>query len=48
MIGKYRITANLMEVDEDEKAMATFADKDLDDATEWIKEQMKDDKNTIL
>ena len=32
MIGLYRITANLMEVD----------------ATEWIKEQMKDDKNTIL
>lgn len=90
MIGKYRITANVMKVDEDKKAlhmgvevegmgnpavlqcfnseifeaileamkdvnkrafyeaMATFADKDLDDATEWIKEQMKDDKNTIL
>lgn len=90
MIEKYRITANLMEFDEDKKAlhmgvkiegmgnpavlqyfnseifeavlkamknankrafyeaMATFADKDLDDATEWIREQMKDGKNTIL
>lgn len=90
MIGEYRITAKLMAVDEDKKAlhtsvkvegmgnpavlqcfnseifeailkamkgankrafyeaMATFADKDLDDATEWIREQMKDDKNTIL
>lgn len=85
MIGKYRITAYLMELDEDKKAlhmgvkiegmgnpaaiqcfnseifeailkamkdankrafyeaMANFADKDLDDATEWIREQMKDD-----